>query len=381
MGVMNELIDPPAIATLVGVLKESAPGVPWERTAATGAELGELNLRARTDLVARALVADISDATRGAGYTTAARSFRAALQFPEFTGWVLWPVSEAAVSLALDSGALEDFDDCLGLLAELTPRLTGEFAIRRLLARDPDRALAAIQEWIASPDEHVRRLASEGTRPYLPWAVRVPALVQRPEATLPILDALYRDSSEYVQRSVANHLNDLARHAPGAVVATAGRWLAAADSNTADSNTVDKNTAWVVRHGLRTLIKKGHPGALALLGFTPASVMVNGPRLDRETLTVPGELTFAFEISNSGAEEVKLAVDYKVHYQKANGRQSAKVFKISTLTLAPGERRSLSKRHAFRQMTTRVHHPGLHALELQINGAAHGRAEFLLETV
>jgi hypothetical protein len=110
-------------------------------------------------------------------------------------------------------------------------------------------------------------------------------------------------------------------------------------------------------------------------------VAVNGPRLDQETLTVPGELTFAFEISNSGTEEVKLAVDYLVHYQKANGSQSAKVFKISTLTLAPGERRSLSKRHAFRQMTTRVHHPGLHALELQINGAVHGRAEFLLKTV
>lgn len=371
MGVMNELIDPAAIATLVGVLKEASPGVPWERTAATCAELGDLNLRARTDLVARALEADISEAGRGGEYTTAARSFRAALQFPEFTGWVLWPVSEAAVSLALDSGVLEDFDDCLALLAELTPRLTGEFAIRRLLARNPDRALAAIQEWTANPDEHVRRLASEGTRPYLPWAVRVPPLVQRPEATLPILDALYRDSSEYVRRSVANHLNDLARHAPDAVVATAGRWLGAAD----------KNTAWVVRHGLRTLIKKGHPGALALLGFTPASVAVNGPRLDQETLTVPGELTFAFEISNSGTEEVKLAVDYLVHYQKANGSQSAKVFKISTLTLAPGERRSLSKRHAFRQMTTRVHHPGLHALELQINGAVHGRAEFLLKTV
>ncbi|MDQ0674278.1 3-methyladenine DNA glycosylase AlkC [Pseudarthrobacter siccitolerans] len=110
--------------------------------------------------------------------------------------------------------------------------MTGEFAIRRLLAKDPDRALEAIRELTADPDEHVRRLASGGTRPYLPWAVRVPVLVERPEATLPILDALYRDSSEYVRRSVANHLNDLARHAPDAVVATARRWLSAADSNT-----------------------------------------------------------------------------------------------------------------------------------------------------
>ena len=368
---MNELIDPPAIANLAGILAERAPGVRWERTAATAGELGDLNLRARTDLVAGALAADIRECREGKAFTTAAAGFRAALRAPEFTGWVLWPVSEAVATLALESGALKDFDDALALLAELTPRLTGEFAIRRLLAKDPDRALQAIQEWTSSPDEHVRRLASEGTRPYLPWAVRVPALVQRPEATLPILDALYRDSSEYVRRSVANHLNDLARHAPDAVVAAAGRWLSAPDAN----------TGWVVRHGLRTLVKKGHPGALELLGFTPASVAVNGPRLDRETLTIPGELTFAFEISNTGSADVRLAVDYLVHYRKANGSQSAKVFKIATLTLAPGESRSLSKRHAFRQMTTRVHHPGLHALELQINGAVHGRTEFLLEAV
>jgi 3-methyladenine DNA glycosylase AlkC len=355
----------------VGILTETAPGARWERTAAAAAGLGVLNLRARTDLVAGALVADIRESSGGTEFTTAARSFRAALSVPEFTGWILWPVSEAVVTLALESGAVEDFDDCLALLAELTPRLTCEFAVRRLLAREPDRALAAILRWTGNPDEHVRRLASEGTRPYLPWAVRVPALVQRPEATLPILDALYRDSSGYVRRSVANHLNDLARHAPDDVVATAGRWLAAADGN----------TKWVVRHGLRTLIKKGHPGALALLGFAPASVAVSGPRLDQATLTLPGELTFAFEIANTGTQEARLAVDYLVHYRKANGSQSAKVFKISTLTLAPGESRSLSKRHAFRQMTTRVHHPGLHALELQINGTVHGRTEFLLETV
>jgi 3-methyladenine DNA glycosylase AlkC len=371
MGVMNELIDPPAVANLVGILTETAAGARWEQTAAAADRLGDLNLRARTDLVARALVADIRESSGGTAYTTAAGSFRGALGFPEFTGWVLWPVSEAAVTLALDSGSLADFDDCLALLAELTPRLTGEFAIRRLLAKDPDRALEAIREWEADPDEHVRRLASEGTRPYLPWAVRVPVLVQRPEATLPILDALYQDSSEYVRRSVANHLNDLARHAPDPVVATARRWLSAADNN----------TNWVVRHGLRTLVKKGHPGALALMGFAPASVAVTGPRLDQDRLTMPAELTFAFEISNTGTQEVRLAVDYLVHYRKANGSQSAKVFKICTLTLAPGESRSLSKRHAFRQMTTRVHHPGLHALELQINGAVHGRTEFLLETV
>lgn len=367
MGVMNELINPRGIEVLTRILADKAATVQWTQTAATASLLGDRNLRARTDLVADAIVADVSLGPAPA-YTTASAAFRAALAVPDFTGWVLWPVSEAAVTLALASGAAGDFDDCLALLAQLTPRLTGEFAVRRLLVKDPERALAAILGWTASSDEHVRRLASEGTRPYLPWAVRVPALLQLPGATLPILTALYRDPSEYVRRSVANHLNDLARHAPDAVVDTARHWLSAADGN----------TAWVVRHGLRTLVKQGHPGALALLGFPPASVAVTGPRLDRNVLSVPGELTFDFDIANTGTEAVRLAVDYLVHYRKANGGQSAKVFKISTLTLAPGESRSLSKRHAFRQMTTRVHHPGLHALELQINGTVHGRTEFLL---
>jgi 3-methyladenine DNA glycosylase AlkC len=368
MGVMNELIDGQAVKTLAGILTAAAPRVAWDRTAAAASGLGDLNLRARTDLVAGALVADIRN-SRGSGYPTAAAGFRAALSVPEFTGWILWPVSEAAATLCLESGCREDFDDALALLAELTPRLTGEFAIRRLIERDPDRALAVVLDWTSHPDEHVRRLASEGTRPYLPWAVRVPALIQQPDASVPILDALYRDPSEYVRRSVANHLNDVARHAPDLVVATAGKWLEAGDSN----------TGWVVRHGLRTLVKKGHAGALAVLGFMPASVAVTGPRLDRDVLTIPGELTFAFDISNTGTRDARLALDYVVHYQKANGTQSAKVFKISTLTLAPGESRSLSRRHVFRQMTTRVHHPGLHVLELQVNGALHGRTEFRLE--
>ncbi|TDL38954.1 DNA alkylation repair protein [Arthrobacter nitrophenolicus] len=368
MGAMNELINAGSVRTLTGILGQTAPAIRWDRTAAAASGLDRLVLRARTDLLAGALVADIAGSP-SPGYATAARSFRAALQVPEFTGWFVWPVSEAAVTLALNSGAAGDFDDCLALVAALTPRLTSEFAVRRLLTRDPERALAAAREWAGSADEHVRRLASEGTRPYLPWAVRVPALIQRPQATIPILDALYRDPSEYVRRSVANHLNDLARHAPDPVVDTARRWLTVPDAN----------TARLVRHGLRTLVKKGHPDALTLLGFTPGQVDVSGPGLDRDVLTLPDELAFAFTVTNTGTGDVRLALDYRVHYRKANGRESAKVFKISTVTLGPGESRSVTKRHAFRQMTTRVHYPGVHALELQINGVAQGRTEFLVE--
>jgi 3-methyladenine DNA glycosylase AlkC len=330
--------------------------------------LDGLSLRGRTDSVSAALLDDLHRHPES-GYATAAGIFRRALDNPGFTGWILWPVSEAAVTLALESGTAPDFADCLALLAQLTPRLSGEFAIRRLLAHDHEAALRAILEWTGHPDEHVRRLASEGTRAYLPWAVRVPALIQQPEATLPILDALYRDPSECVRRSVANHLNDLARHAPDVVLATAARWLAAPDAN----------TARVVRHGLRTLVKKAHPGALALQGFPPASVVVTALRLDRQVVAIPEELRFEFEITNTDSEDMRLAVDYAVHYRKANGSQSAKVFKLTALTLAAGETRTLAKRHSFRPVSTRVHYPGTHALELQVNGVRHGRTDFQVE--
>lgn len=368
MGAMNELIDRSAVNRLVSVLADAAPGVAWSSVTAAGASLDDLSLRERTDHVSRALLADFANAGPG-DFSTAAHTFRNALPDPDFTGWTIWPVTETAVTLALGSSVATDFEDCLQLLAELTPRLTGEFAIRRLLAADLDRALAVVLTWTAHPDPHVRRLASEGTRPYLPWAVRIPGLIQRPGATVPILDALYRDPEEYVRRSVANHLNDLARHSPEAVLAAAGAWAAAPDAN----------TARVVRHGLRTLVKKAHPGALALQGFAPASLAVTPPRLDRDTVTLPADLGFEFEISNTGAGPARLAVDYAVHYVKANGSQSEKVFKLAALTLDPGETRTVSKRHAFRQMTTRVHHPGTHALELQINGIRYAPTEFLVE--
>jgi 3-methyladenine DNA glycosylase AlkC len=368
VGAMNDLLGPEAVHALAGVLGEAGPGVDWTRLGGLAGELEELTLRGRADLIADALVADLRGAVVAphAQYGAAADVVRRGLDGPRLTGWMVWPVGEAAVSLALEDAGEDAFDDCLALLAELTPRLTSEFAIRRLLRRDLDRSLSAIADWTAHPDEHVRRLASEGTRSYLPWAVRVPELLVRPEATLPLLDALRADPSDYVRRSVANHLNDLARHAPELVVATASRWMADADAD----------TAWVVRHGLRTLVKKAHPGALAVMGFAPARVAVGPLELASAALVLPDELDFTCSVTNEAGEPARLAVDFVVHYVKASGARSAKVFKLTTLQLGPGESVRLRKRHAFRQMTTRVHYAGTHAVELQVNGARHGLVEF-----
>jgi len=363
MGAMNELIDASAISGLRRRLDVATGGRPLAALSTVSASLGDLSLRERTDLVAAAILSDLPD-----DYESVAAIFRTALSDESFRGWTMWPVSESAVTLALTSSNPAAFDDALALLAELTPRLTSEFAIRRLLEADYPRAISIVRQFAASDDEHVRRLASEGTRAFLPWAIRVRSVLADPRAAVPILDALYRDESDYVRRSVANHVNDLSRQNPELVVDLAGRWLA----------DPDENTARLVRHALRTLIKRGDPAALALLGFAPATVSVTEAILDRAIVELPGSLGFSVDVTNDATASARLVVDYVIHFAKSNGTLAHKVFKLAAVTVAPGETVTLSKRHAFRQMTTRVHYSGIHALEVQVNGERYSRAEFSL---
>lgn len=359
----DELLGRSAVTSLVEAIRGAAPDADLKALRAAPGQIGPLSLRERADLLRDALLADLPG-----GYTALARAVRTAQEHaPQFTGWLIWPVTSALATQAVreDTAA---FDDAMALLADLTGRLTAEFAIRTLLRHDLDRALAIIGGWTGSADEHVRRLASEGTRPYLPWAVRVPEVLARPGVTVSILDALHRDESDYVRRSVANHLNDLSRDHPDLVVDTARRWLADGDTN----------TERLVRHGLRTLVKRGDRGALALLGFTPASVEVDGPHLEQDVVPFGGSVRFTASIHNAGDTEAALAIDYVVHHRKANGGQTGKTFKLTTRTLAPGERIEVAREHSFRPITTRRYHPGGHAISLQVNGVETDRSEFEL---
>ena len=384
MGTMNELMNAATVKSLAAQLRAAGAGeLPHLAQAAT--DVDGLSLRGRTDVVATALLADLPD-----DYREVASLYRRALAADSpgasFGGWMIWPVSETVTTLALAASAAPDgqeprdasaFEDGLALLAELTPRLTSEFAIRRFLEADLDRALAVVTTWTTHEDDRVRRLASEGTRPFLPWSIRVRSVLAHPEAAVPILDALHADDSDFVRRSVANHLNDLARENPDLVVSIATEWSRDASAPGADPEAA-ANTRWVVRHGLRTLVKKANPGALALMGFAPATLEVTPLRVSPDVVTTPGSLTLEFEVTNVGPESVRLAIDYLVYYVKANGMLAPKVFKLATPTVAPGERVVLSKRHAFRPMTTRVHYAGAHSVELQINGQRYGRADFEL---
>src|SRR5690242_15961627 len=203
---MDELINPAVVARLRAAVAQVAPQVETSALRAAEESVVGRRLRDRVDLVRDALLHDLPE-----DFATTERIAHALLEVPEFAGWVIWPASEWVVRRALDGGSPADLDPAMALLARFTVGLTGEFAVRDLLIAHPERTLRTMESWTGHPNEHVRRLASEGSRSHLPWARRVPWLIAHPEVTRAILDGLYRDSSEYVRRSVANHLNDLSR--------------------------------------------------------------------------------------------------------------------------------------------------------------------------
>lgn len=364
MPLADELINESTAKALTKAIRAQLPKNRLSALKAAGTSMSPLPLRARADLLRDALLADVPG-----DYAHLAVVVRGALTGPAtIDGWMVWPVSTAVAVKATEQGDDASFDDAMALLAELTRRLTAEFAIRTLLRHNLDRAMEVVATWTTSDDAAVRRLASEGTRPYLPWAVRVPQIVARPEITVPILDALYRDPDEVVRRSVANHLNDLSRENAALVGDVAARWLAAPDAN----------TQALVRHALRTLVKRGDPNALAALGFHPAEVTADAPSIDPVVVPFGGNLTFSTAITNRGAAAAKVAVDYAVHHRKANGAQAAKVFKLTTRTLAPGEQVILTKAHSLRPITTRRYYPGTHAIDIRVNGIVSTATSFEL---
>lgn len=340
---------------------------------ASAERLAELELKARAMCVADALEATLPDsfdracsvieASLGAPVpvdgVAAARDERAT----GLAGWIVWPLGEFVARRGLDEP-----ERALRALRELTQRLTAEFAIRPFVVRHPKLVLATLQRWTNDPSAHVRRLCSEGTRPRLPWGLRLDAFVTDPSPTLPLLAALQDDQSEYVRRSVANHLNDIAKDHPDVVVAWVKRHLP-------DATPARRA---LLSHASRTLVKSRHPKMLALWGAgakfvgrvkftaTPARVQIG------ETVELRLELT------STAAKRQALLIDYVVHHVRANGATSPKVFKGWKLELGARERRELSKRHSFRPVTTRKYYPGRHTFEVSLNGSLVARAHVAL---
>ena len=279
------------------------------------------------------------------------------------TGWALLPVSQFVAQKASPISICP-----MALLKQLTPHFTAEFGIRPFILADQQRALATIGTWTADSNHHVRRLASEGTRPRLPWAIRLPALMRDPQPILPILTALLNDPEDYVRRSVANSLNDIAKDHPDLVAAFVGEHIQAASPERRQ----------LLRHASRTLLKKGHAAAMANFGFAPLSGIRAAVEIETPLVDFGNALAFQLTIANEGSAAQQIMIDYAIHHRKANGSLTPKVFKWKSLMLAPGETVTLTRQHAMRAITTRQYYSGGHQLDILVNGAVLAGADFQL---
>ncbi len=264
----------------------------------------------------------------------------------------------------------DDVKASLEALKFFTPFGSAEFAIRPFLQHDLHGTLKVMERWSHDADEHVRRLASEGCRPRLPWAQRLPALVADPAPALPILQNLRADPSPYVRKSVANHLNDIAKDHPALVMELLEAWPAEDDPH----------TRWIIRHALRTLIKKGDRHALALVGAGhQAEVRLRDVVVAPAAVRLGDSITLSFTVESTAATAQRLVVDYAVHYVKKSGVASPKVFKLKTLELPAGATQALSRRQLIKDFSTRTHHAGRHAVDVVVNGECLGQAFFDLK--
>ena len=262
---------------------------------------------------------------------------------------------------------LDDFEASMTLQRELTVRFTAEFSIRAFLEAHPDETLARLDEWATDPDEHVRRLVSEGTRPRLPWAPRLRAFQADPAPVLALLEQLKDDPSEYVRRSVANNLNDISKDHPEVVIEVADRWWADGDDH----------RRRLVRHGLRTLVKAGEPGALAVLGYRADSpVLVDGVDVSPDPVAIGESVRIEVSLTNPESQPAAVLVDLRIEFVKADGTLRPKVFKGAERTIDPGEGTTVTKTVSLAQHSTRTHHPGVHRVEAMVNGVGRGPHPF-----
>lgn len=329
------------------------------------ARLPELELKQRIVLIADCLGAHLPG-----DLPQIAPVLRAALPPPldpertddDFGDFIFAPLGDLVVARSDGHPAL-----ALDLIEEITQRFSMEWAVRPLIDRWPDLVLERMQGWTAHDSYHVRRLVSEGTRPRLPWGQ---GIALAPTVPLPLLDELHGDRTRYVTRSVANHLNDVARSDPDLVMDRLTAW---ADQGVQSATELD----WMRRHALRTLIKSGHPRALRMLGYDPEADLRCDLSLSQTTVAIGGALTLACTIR--AETELPVLVDYRMWFAKPDGAERSKVFKLKQGVARPGQPLELRKAHRLKgDATTFRLYPGAHRIEILVNGRVRAGAGFEL---
>ena len=261
---------------------------------------------------------------------------------------------------------LAHYDISINAIEDITQFSSCEFAVRPFIITYKEEMMERILQWSNHENAHVRRLASEGCRPRLPWAMALPPFKKDPSPILPILESLRDDPSEYVRRSVANNLNDISKDHPELVKDIAKRWKGR--SGETDS---------LVKHACRTLLKQGDREVMTLFGFGDVShIAIHDLRILTPKVSAGGFLEFTFTLENTSDKPSKIRLEYGVFFQKANGTLSRKIFKISERVYPENSNTQISKRHSFKKISTRRYYPGLHEVSVVVNGNVFGKGEF-----
>ncbi|URJ34054.1 hypothetical protein MF625_003300 [Paenibacillus polymyxa] len=256
----------------------------------------------------------------------------------------------------------EHWDLSMNALERFTSKSSAEFAVRPFLLREPERMMRQMMTWAGHPSEHVRRLASEGCRPRLPWGQALPVFKRDPAPVLAVLELLKADPSLYVRKSVANNLNDIAKDHPDIVIATAQRWKGA-----------HPDTDWIVRHGCRSLIRKSIPEVMAMFGYaddTDGVPLVTAASFttDPAVLKIGDHSELSYVLQLREGEPVRVRIEYGIDFVKARGQVSRKLFLLSDKTVPGGTRLTGTRTHRFADLTTRRHYAGAHRIVLLVNG-------------
>lgn len=339
----------------------------------TGAtkDLDSLELKARTERITEMMIEYLPDDFEKAGEILLA-SLGAPLDDDisagtvddkGIAGWAITPLTHYVGLRGHDH-----FDLSMTLFREMTQCASAEFGIRFFLLKSPEKTLSVLKTWTSDCNQHVRRLASEGSRPRLPWAMSLPAFIADPTPVIELLERLKDDDKEYVRRSVANNLNDISKDHPDLVADIAGQWMKDAS----------KEREKLVRHACRTLAKNGHKKTLKVLGFKPPRIRQASIDILTPEVVFGNALAFAVTLCSGSNQDQYLMIDYIIHHQKANGRTSPKVFKWRKTSLAGKDTLRLEKKHAIKKITTRVYYSGLHSVEVMVNGVSMGKVDFQL---
>ncbi len=264
---------------------------------------------------------------------------------------------------------LDDYETSVKAIEKITRFTSCEFAVHPFIIKYPDEMMAQMLIWSRHEHWGVRRLASEGCRPRLPWTMALPNLKENPAPIIPILENLKNDPARFVRLSVANNLNDIAKDNPQVVIDLVKRWQG-------ESKEVD----WIIKHGCRTLLKQGNPELMELFGFdcAPDHISIGDFRISTRRVTVGDSLEFGFTLSNHNDKKIKIRLEYAVYYQKANGTLTKKVHKISEKDYAANSATAITRKHSFKVVTTRKLHAGLHQVAVVINGKEFEKHDFEL---